>query len=98
MLAQTSTPTTSNLSLYQPPRCWADLAAIEPRLRDIEARAVSLSRRRGNRRGAYETIRFQVSRYVGWNAKDSRIATAKCYELAIEHLLGIIDGARNRGR
>jgi hypothetical protein len=77
------------------PQTWENLAAIEPMLSQIERDAMSL--RRGKRRSVrlryYERFKRRVSCYVGWHARDSRLASSTCYEIAISRIVDALEGS-----
>lgn len=72
---------------------WNDLVAIEPRLETLAVDAFS-SRWSAKR---YETIKRRVSNLVGWHARNPKLGSSRCYEVALWHLAGLLR-ARRRSR
>jgi hypothetical protein len=74
------------------PRTWAEFAAIEPRLSDLEAWARRMPKRRGCQHWQqYETLKSHAARLVGWYAKDARLGSSHCYEVVIDRLLFVLE-------
>ncbi len=91
----TSFPVVIGHPAETPPRTWEALMREEPRLALLEASARMYSRhRRGRRWHAYEQLKRDASRLVGWGCKRPELASSKVYELVIGHLVDVLENRR----
>ena len=65
---------------------WPSLVRLEPRLRDVEQAALNAYRFHFREERDWETIKSQLNRLVGWNAKCPELATPLAYDVAYRHL------------
>lgn len=73
---------------------WADLVSIEPRLKPLAVYAAA-SRWSVPR---YEGLKRRASRLVGWHSRNPRLASSRCYEVAVWHLAGLLRSRRRASR
>lgn len=71
---------------------WTELVAIEPRLAEVEQRAIVCRRRRHNNWIAYEALKTLLQRYVGFNAEQGAMRRSDYYDIAHRHILAAWEG------
>ena len=72
--------------LDEQPATWAELVAVEPRVDVILGEARKARRQSGNRWAAYSYFKARLSKLVGWDARNPRLASSACYDVAIRQL------------
>ena len=76
-------PMASNLTTET---TWPSLVRVEPNLRALEQTALNAYRFHFREERDWETIKSQLNRLVGWNAKTQELATPQAYDVAYRHL------------
>ncbi len=85
----------------KPGLTWPVLIILEPRLRLIEQELLAGQRQRGRRLWQqYEYLKARLRPLVGWLSESPHelVTSAAAWELAISHLLGILERPRRRRR
>lgn len=93
MSIATSPPATTQNALFPPtrlprdvPPVWRDMIAAEPRLIELENRA-RLRRRSRSRWRAYEALKHDLERLVGWHCRRPELGSSRHYEAAVDRIL-----------
>lgn len=71
---------------------WADLVAVEPRLRGVEQRALCYHASYSEKSPdwmQYHRLKTFLQPLVGWFAENTRIADSRSWNVAIKHIVNV---------